>query len=67
MNDPLKRGASSPPPVLGEGCVRRYDVSELDESYGTEFPGAERLWKRLRDERGAGDGDEGPEAPDTAG
>ncbi|TRX75420.1 hypothetical protein [Pseudomonas mangiferae] len=49
MKDPLQRGTSSPPPVLGEGCVRRYDVSELDDSYGTEFPEAERLWQRLQD------------------
>lgn len=59
MKDPLQRGTSSPPPVLGEGCVRRYDVSELDDSYGTEFPEAKRLWQRLQD---APEGDE-PDDP----
>lgn len=41
-------GTATPPPTLGEGCVRRYDPEALSEQDGTEFPGAAELWQRLR-------------------
>lgn len=41
-------GTASPPPTLGEGCVRRYDPEALSEHDGTEFPGAAELWRKLR-------------------
>lgn len=50
MADPRDRATSSPPPTLGEGCVRRYDPDALSDENGTEFPGAEELWKRVREE-----------------
>lgn len=41
-------GTATPPPTLGEGCVRRYDPEALSESDGTEFPGAAELWQKMR-------------------
>ena len=38
---------ASPPPILGEGCLARYDPEALDDSDGTEFPGAAELWQQL--------------------
>nr|WP_225915515.1 hypothetical protein [Pseudomonas promysalinigenes] len=38
---------ASPPPTLGEGCLARYDPQALSEEDGTEFPGAEQLWRQL--------------------
>jgi len=49
MNDPLERATSSPPPTLGEGCVRRYDPQALNAENGTEFPGAAELWAELQE------------------
>jgi len=48
MPDPLERATSSPPPTLGEGCVRRYDPEALSAENGTEFPGAAELWAELQ-------------------
>ncbi len=50
MADPRDRATSSPPPTLGEGCVRRYDPEELSEENGTEFPGAAELWRKVQEE-----------------
>lgn len=51
-NDDLREpGRATPPPTLGEGCVRRYDPEALSEEDGTEFEGAEALWQRLQRER----------------
>ncbi|MFC5696567.1 hypothetical protein ACFPU0_13475 [Pseudomonas sp. GCM10022186] len=50
MADPRDRAASSPPPTLGEGCVRRYDPDELSEDNGTEFPGAAELWRKVQEQ-----------------
>ncbi|WP_373387454.1 hypothetical protein [Pseudomonas alcaligenes] len=41
-------GTATPPPTLGEGCVRRYDPQALSEEDGTEFPGAAELWRQLQ-------------------
>ncbi|PAU52941.1 hypothetical protein BZL41_24205 [Pseudomonas sp. PIC25] len=57
MKDPLDRATSHPPPTLGEGCVRRYDPEALRDEDGTEFPGAEALWRSLHP-------DEQPAQPD---
>ena len=38
---------ASPPPTLGEGCLARYDPEALDETDGTDFPGAAELWQQL--------------------
>ncbi|CAD5106007.1 hypothetical protein [Zestomonas carbonaria] len=48
MPDPRDRATSSPPPTLGEGCVRRYDPEALSDENGTEFPGAAELWEELQ-------------------
>ncbi|MGH8355673.1 MAG: hypothetical protein ACRERY_19425 [Pseudomonas sp.] len=48
MHDPLQRATSSPPPTLGEGCVRRYDPEALSAENGTAFPGAAELWAELQ-------------------
>ncbi|MCY1202451.1 hypothetical protein D9M68_426580 [compost metagenome] len=50
MADPCDRATSTPPPTLGEGCVRRYDPEELSEENGTEFPGAAELWRKVQEE-----------------
>lgn len=50
MADPRDRATSSPPPTLGEGCVRRYDPDELCDENGTEFPGAAELWRKTQEE-----------------
>ena len=50
MADPRDRATSTPPPTLGEGCVRRYDPEELSEENGTEFPGAAELWRKVQEE-----------------
>jgi len=56
MTDPLARGASSAPPVLGEGCTQRYDPQELTPDDGTEFADAAELWRQLQqDEAPVGD------------
>ncbi|MGH8433316.1 MAG: hypothetical protein ACRERX_02285 [Pseudomonas sp.] len=47
MTDPLDRATSSPPPTLGEGCVRRYDPEALNDQAGTDFPEAAELWVEL--------------------
>ncbi|WP_137887945.1 hypothetical protein [Pseudomonas sp. 2FE] len=47
MTGPLERATSSPPPTLGEGCVRRYDPEALSDEHGTAFPDAAELWVEL--------------------
>lgn len=44
MSDPFERAAASPPPTLGEGCLRRFDPESMDETLGAEFSDAEALW-----------------------
>jgi hypothetical protein len=51
MTDPLERATSRPPPTLGEGCVRRYDPEAMDDSVGSDFPGAAELWQQLQSEQ----------------
>lgn len=46
-------GTATPPPTVGEGCVRRYDPQALSDEDGTEFEGAEALWRRLQREQDA--------------
>jgi len=48
MSAPLARGASSAPPVLGEGCTQRYDPEALTPEDGTEFADAAELWRQLQ-------------------
>ncbi|MDO8332597.1 MAG: hypothetical protein Q7T02_01270 [Pseudomonas sp.] len=48
MKDPLARGASNPPATLGEGCVSRYDPSELSGEHGADFAAAAELWLQLQ-------------------
>lgn len=43
-------GTATPPPTLGEGCVRRYDPDALSENDGTEFAEAAELWRKLQEE-----------------
>lgn len=45
MGDPLDKAVSRPPPILGEGCVQRYDPDSLSDENGTDFPGAAELWR----------------------
>lgn len=58
MSDPRQRATASPPPTLGEGCVRRYDPEALGPEVGTEFPGAAELWQLVQRDTG-----EKPEKP----
>ena len=58
MNDPLTRGTSSAPPVLGEGCTQRYDPQALTPEDGTDFADAAELWRQLQqDEQSPTDSD----------
>lgn len=45
MTDPLEQAAARPLPLIGDGCTRRYDPASLGSDHGTDFPGAEALWK----------------------
>jgi hypothetical protein len=45
MVDPLNKGTATAPPILGEGCVQRYDPDALTAQDGTDFPGAAELWQ----------------------
>ncbi|MEH6389501.1 MULTISPECIES: hypothetical protein [Pseudomonas] len=40
---PLARGAASLPPVIGEGCLARFDPESLNEESGTDFSAAVSL------------------------
>jgi len=46
MNDPLDKAGAKAPPIIGSGCTQRYDPDRLGPALGTDFPGAEALWKR---------------------
>ena len=37
---PLSAGAAALPPVLGGGCLARFDPSSLNEESGTDFSAA---------------------------
>lgn len=41
-------GTAEAPPRLGEGCLARYDVADLDEAAGADFTAAAALWRRLQ-------------------
>ena len=47
MTDPLDKATSKAAPTLGEGCLSRYDVDAMSPEDGTDFEGAEALWKKL--------------------
>jgi hypothetical protein len=47
MTDPLDKATSKAPPTIGEGCLSRYDVASMSSEDGTDFEGAEALWKQL--------------------
>ncbi|GLX15244.1 hypothetical protein Pstr01_34830 [Pseudomonas straminea] len=44
-------GTATPPPVVGQGCVQRFDPEALSDEDGTEFEGAEALWQRMQREQ----------------
>ncbi|MCQ4313141.1 hypothetical protein D7241_19110 [Stutzerimonas sp. VN223-3] len=46
MTDLLKKAGATAPPIIGSGCTQRYDPEHLGPELGTDFPGAEALWKR---------------------
>ncbi|WP_397378734.1 hypothetical protein [Pseudomonas sp.] len=48
MSDPMARGASVAPPVLGEGCTQRYDPQALTTENGAEFAQAAELWREMQ-------------------
>jgi len=52
MGDPLDKATSQPPATLGEGCLSRYDPEAMDEEDGTDFPGAEALWRSVMEPPG---------------
>lgn len=45
MVDPLEKAGANAPPIIGSGCTQRYDPDHLGPEFGTDFPGAEALWK----------------------
>ena len=50
MTHPTDKATSNAPATLGEGCLSRYDPDALSPEDGTEFEGAEQLWKQLNPE-----------------
>jgi len=48
---PPQPGTANAPPIVGQGCVQRYDPDALSDEDGTEFAGAEALWQRTQLER----------------
>ena len=50
MAHPTDKATSHAPPTLGEGCLSRYDPDALSPEDGTEFEGAEQLWRQLNRE-----------------
>lgn len=38
--NPLESGAAAPPPVLGGGCLARFDPETLNEDSGADFSSA---------------------------
>jgi hypothetical protein len=48
MTDPRDKATSTPPPILGEGCLSRYDPDALSDEDGTDFPGAVELWQQTQ-------------------
>lgn len=50
MANPLDKATSSAPPILGEGCLSRYDPDALSPEDGTDFEGAAQLWEQLKPE-----------------
>jgi hypothetical protein len=48
MTDPLAKAGATAPPIIGSGCAQRYDPEHLTPELGTDFPGAEALWKHFR-------------------
>lgn len=50
MSDPLDKATGSAPPIIGSGCTQRYDPDQMGPELGTDFPDAEALWQRYRDE-----------------
>ncbi|AHL74511.1 hypothetical protein CH92_05155 [Stutzerimonas stutzeri] len=46
MVDPLEKAVANAPPIIGSGCTQRYDLEHLGPELGTDFSGAEALWKR---------------------
>nr|WP_232961193.1 hypothetical protein [Pseudomonas putida] len=44
---------ASPPPVVGQGCLARYDPDALQDTDGTGFSGAAALWQALNPPDGA--------------
>ncbi|WP_019342170.1 hypothetical protein [Stutzerimonas stutzeri] len=49
MSNPLDKAGAKAPPIIGSGCTQRYDPERLGPTLGTDFPGAEALWKRHLD------------------
>lgn len=35
--DPLSQGAAAPPPIIGGGCLARFDPLILNEESGADF------------------------------
>ncbi|MCO8162172.1 hypothetical protein NJC38_08365 [Pseudomonas sp. 21LCFQ010] len=49
MSDPLNKATASPPPVIGEGCLSRYDPDALSPEDGADFSAAAQLWRQLHE------------------
>lgn len=55
MSDPLDKATASPPPVIGEGCLSRYDPDALSPEDGADFSEAAQLWRHLHEDEVAAD------------
>lgn len=48
---PPQPGTATAPPIVGQGCVQRFDPEALSDEDGTAFEGAEALWLRTQAEK----------------
>jgi hypothetical protein len=51
MTNPLDKATSKAPPILGEGCLSRYDPDALSPEDGADFDGAAELWRESQLEK----------------
>jgi hypothetical protein len=48
MIDPLERATAKPPAAVDDGCTKRFDPDAMSPESGTDFTGADELWRRSR-------------------
>ncbi|WP_043238784.1 hypothetical protein [Stutzerimonas azotifigens] len=65
MADILDKATASPPPMLGQGCLQRYDLERLPSGAGAAFEDAARLWQAMLDEAARVEDEAGEVSPEA--